>query len=115
MEGLKATTENNQVNYEIEDGIFKRLCESASAKPIIKAAQDHIDISGRNIWKMSLGDTSGDDAFIYQKCIDNGYVLLGYGYDIDFTKASDRKKSLKPTVVIMLRLRTKAMTIKLHQ
>ncbi|GAD79043.1 AAA family ATPase [Vibrio ezurae] len=92
VEGLKATTENNQVNYEIEDGIFKRLCESARAKPTIKAAQDHVDISGRKIWKMSLGDTAGDDAFIYQQCIDNGCVLLGYGDDIDFTHADDRKQ-----------------------
>ncbi|MFA0005371.1 hypothetical protein CWO04_02795 [Vibrio splendidus] len=92
VEGLKATTENNQVNYEIEDGIFKRLCESASAKPTIKAAQDHVDISGRNIWKMSLGDIAGDDAFIYQQCVDNSCVLLGYGYDIDFSHANDRKQ-----------------------
>ncbi len=95
VEGLKATTENNQVNYEIEDGIFKRLCESARAKPTIKAAQDHVDITGRKIWKMSLGDTSGDDAFIYQQCIDNGYVLLGYGYDIDFSMATNRKEVIK--------------------
>ncbi|AMF95127.1 hypothetical protein AL536_16985 [Vibrio fluvialis] len=92
VEGLKATTENNQVNYEIEDGIFKRLCESARAKPTVKAAQDNVDISGRKIWKMSLGDIAGDDAFIYQQCVENGYVLLGYGYDIDFTHASDRKQ-----------------------
>lgn len=92
VEGLKATTENNQVNYEIEDGIFKRLCESARSKPIVKAEQDHVDISGRKIWKMSLGDIAGEDAFIYQQCVDNGYVLLGYGYDIDFANASDRKQ-----------------------
>lgn len=92
VEGLKATTENNQVNYEIEDGIFKRLCESARAKPTIKAEQDHIDIRGRKIWKMSLGDIAGEDAFIYQQCVDNGYVLLGYGYDIDFSDAADRKQ-----------------------
>ncbi len=92
VEGLKATTEKNQVNYEIEDGIFKRLCESARAKPTVKAEQDHVDISGRKIWKMSLGDIAGEDAFIYQQCVDNGYVLLGYGYDIDFSDAADRKQ-----------------------
>ncbi|EKO3847327.1 AAA family ATPase [Vibrio harveyi] len=92
VEGLKATTENNQVNYEIEDGIFKRLCESARAKPTVKAVQDHVDIGGRKIWKMSLGDIAGEDAFIYQQCVDNGYVLLGYGYDIDFSNAVDRKQ-----------------------
>lgn len=92
VEGLKATTENNQVNYDIEDGIFKRLCESARAEPTIKADQDHVDISGRKIWKMSLGDIAGDDAFIYQQCIDNSCVLLGYGYDIDFSHANDRNQ-----------------------
>lgn len=92
VEGLKATTENNQVNYEIEDGIFKRLCESARAKSTVKADQDHVDISGRKIWKMSLGDIAGNDAFIYQQCVDNGYVLLGYGDDINFKQASDRKQ-----------------------
>lgn len=92
VEGLKATTENNQVNYEIEDGIFKRLCESARAKPTVKAEQDYVDIRGRKIWKMSLGDIAGEDAFIYQQCVDNGYVLLGYGYDIDFSQAADRKQ-----------------------
>ena len=92
VEGLKATTENNQVNYEIEDGIFKRLCESARAKPTVKAEQDYVDIRGRKIWKMSLGDIAGEDAFIYQQCVDNGYVLLGYGYDIDFSDAADRKQ-----------------------
>ncbi|MCG9706333.1 AAA family ATPase [Photobacterium damselae] len=92
VEGLKATTENNQVNYEIEDGIFKRLCESARARSTVKADQDHVDISGRKIWKMSLGDIAGNDAFIYQQCVDNGYVLLGYGDDINFKQASDRKQ-----------------------
>ncbi|MDA0382953.1 AAA family ATPase [Vibrio owensii] len=92
VEGLKATTENNQVNYEIEDGIFKRLCESARAKPTVKAKEDHVDISDRKIWKMSLGDIAGEDAFIYQQCVDNGYVLLGYGYDIDFSDSVDRKQ-----------------------
>ncbi|UTM56694.1 AAA family ATPase [Photobacterium sp. CCB-ST2H9] len=92
VEGLKASTENNQVNYDIEDGIFKRLCESSRAKVTNKAVQDYVDISGRKIWKMSLGDIAGDDAFIYQQCIDNGYVLLGYGFDIDFSDAHNRKQ-----------------------
>ncbi|MDE1348538.1 AAA family ATPase [Vibrio aestuarianus] len=92
VEGIKATTESKQVNYEIEDGIFKRMCESAAAKPIIRAEQTHLDITSRKIWKMSLGDTAGDDAYIYQQCIDNECVLLGYGYDIDFSNATDRKQ-----------------------
>ncbi len=57
VEGLKATTENNQVKYEVEDGIFKRLCESDRAKLTIKSTQDKVDTSDRKIWEMSLGDS----------------------------------------------------------
>ncbi|WP_342749703.1 AAA family ATPase [Vibrio albus] len=91
VEGLKATTEDKQISYEVEDGIFKRMCESASARPKLKSAQNQLDISGRTIWKMSLGEVAGEDSFIYQQCIENNYVLLGYGYDIDFSAASNRK------------------------
>ncbi|HAT41053.1 MAG TPA: hypothetical protein DCS87_04915 [Rheinheimera sp.] len=94
VEGLKANnTENGQVTYDIEDGIFKRMCAVGSLRPELPQVKtnSHIDIAGRQVWKMSLGDTQGEDAFIYEQCIENGYVLLGYGYDIDFTTGKDRQ------------------------
>lgn len=94
VEGLKANnTEAGQVSYEIEDGIFKRMCAMGSARPELPQvrADSHIDITGRKVWKMSLGDTQGDDAFVYKQCIENDYVLLGYGFDIDFSTVKDRK------------------------
>ncbi|PSB82724.1 McrB family protein [Photobacterium damselae] len=59
VEGLKATTENNQVNYEIEDGIFKRLCESARAKSTVKEEQDHAE--GIVSKRMSPSNQSSSD------------------------------------------------------
>ncbi|BDR36181.1 GTPase [Photobacterium damselae subsp. damselae] len=59
VEGLKATTENNQVNYEIEDGIFKRLCESARAKSTVKEEQDHAE--GIISKRMSPSNQSSSD------------------------------------------------------
>ncbi|MUK77989.1 AAA domain-containing protein [Aliivibrio fischeri] len=96
VEGLKAsTTEDKQISYDVEDGIFKSMCNSASVKATVNAEQQALDISNRKIWKMSLGDTSGEDAFIYQQCIENNYVLLGYGYDIDFSNTSNRKEVIE--------------------
>lgn len=94
VEGLKATTtESGQVSYEVEDGIFKRMCAIGNARPDMPQArsQSSIDIAGRKVWKMSLGDTQGDDAYIYKQCIESDYVLLGYGYDINFSGATDRQ------------------------
>jgi 5-methylcytosine-specific restriction protein B len=93
VEGLKASTdENGQVRYEVEDGIFKQMCIAASASSSSKTQSvEGVDITGRNIWKMSLGNTLGSDADIYDECIKAGYVLLGWGDDIDFTGATTRE------------------------
>ncbi|WP_275892057.1 AAA family ATPase [Shewanella xiamenensis] len=92
VEGLRANSdEAGQVSYDLEDGIFKRMCAAANAKPIMAKSQRRVEVSGRKVWKMSLGDTLGDDAYIYQQCIENNYVLLGYGYNVDFSTSKDRK------------------------
>ncbi|MGS0695949.1 AAA family ATPase [Shewanella sp. 0m-4] len=92
VEGLKANSdETGKISYDIEDGIFKRMCAAANATPIMAQSQRRIDISGRKVWKMSLGDTLGDEVYIYKQCIDNNYVLLGYGNNVDFSASKDRK------------------------
>lgn len=91
VEGLKASTdEEGQVKYEVEDGIFKQMCSAATASSggISAGHAKTLDPAGRTIWKMSLGNTLGPDASIYEECIENGYVLLGWGQDIDFSGAS---------------------------
>ena len=94
VEGLKATTdEGGQVKYEIEDGIFKQMCSTAAAARgdgSKTGPTKKLDLSGRQIWKMSLGNTKGPDAAIYDECIEKGYVLLGWGQGVDFTGASTR-------------------------
>jgi len=93
VEGIKAeTTENNQVNYPIRDGIFKEMCDAASSKETPDSTEVSIDIAGRNIWKMSLGNTLGDDAFMYQECINRGVIALGYGGPIDFSGTNSRRE-----------------------
>lgn len=101
VEGLRATTneDTGQIRYEVVDGVFKSLCEAAAAK--VTRPQDAdadaapFDIQGRRIWKMSLGNTLGSDAAIYDECIEKGYALLGYGGGVDFTGCTSRDDVLK--------------------
>lgn len=102
VEGLRATTneDTGQIRYEVVDGVFKSLCEAAAAKvtrpqEVAAAAASPYDIRGRRIWKMSLGNTLGSDAAIYDECIEKGYALLGYGGGVDFAGCSSRGEVLE--------------------
>lgn len=101
VEGLRATAseDTGQIRYEVVDGVFKSLCEAAAVKvtrPQEEAAPAApIDTRGRRIWKMSLGNTLGSDAAIYDECIEKGYALLGYGGAVDFTGCTSRSDVIK--------------------
>ncbi|SMF44125.1 AAA family ATPase [Desulfovibrio gilichinskyi] len=91
IEGIRATTESGKegLSYEVMDGVFYKICNSAEAK-VIYQSEDEIDLEGRQIWKMSLGNTLFDEDVYYQECLENNYVLLGYGRDIDFAACKSR-------------------------
>lgn len=92
VEGLRATTDEatGQLSYEVVDGVFKSLCEAAAAK-VTQQTEAPTELGQRRIWKMSLGNTLGVDASIYEECLAGGYVLLGYGGAIDFSGCSKRQ------------------------
>lgn len=104
VEGLRAITNDDtgQIRYEVVDGVFKSLCEAAAAKVTLAqastAASPSVDLRGRRIWKMSLGNTLGSDAAVYDECIQNGYALLGYGGTVDFTGCQSRADVLQRCV-----------------
>lgn len=95
VEGIRADVEESTklLQYRIADGVFKNLCELADVK-VAKQADAPVDLSGRKVWKMSLGNTLGDDASIYEECIENDYILLGYGHGIDFTTCKSKAEIL---------------------
>lgn len=91
VEGLRAENDpDGNLRYEVKEGVFKEICDSAAAK-VTKQAETHIDLAGRKIWKMSLGNTQGEDAYIYDDCIENGYALLGWGGLTDFSNCHNRE------------------------
>ena len=87
LEGLRpVVTENNQVQYNIESGIFKKLCEEAD-KPV--PTTKGIGISeDATIWKVSLCKT-GDNP-VRKDCMENGYIRIGWdGYGEYITEDTD--------------------------
>ena len=75
IEGLRPViNDNNQVTYEIENGIFKKLCEEAE-RPIVRNKQVGIS-DNAVVWKVSLAGT-GDNA-VRSDCMKNGYIRIGW-------------------------------------
>ena len=91
VEGIRAITDEDSgsIRYEVVDGIFKQLCTSATVE-VQNENQESVNLAGRRVWKMSLGDTQGNEEHIYDECLDRNYVLLGWGQDIDFSGCNDR-------------------------
>ena len=91
IEGLRPVVdETSQVTYEIEDGVFKRLCEAAERS---KLEGNQYGISSKSdVWKVSLKRTGDND--VRKDCMENGYIRIGwdeYGDDIsDETDGSSR-------------------------
>lgn len=78
IEGLRpVVNENSQVTYEIESGIFKKLCEEAE-RPVVKDKQVGI-ADNAVVWKVSLAGT-GDNP-VRSDCMKNSYIRIGWdGY-----------------------------------
>ena len=93
IEGLRARTDEvtGQLRYDVVDGVFKSLCEAAASK-VTRHAEAPSEVGQRRVWKMSLGNTLGDDASIFQECINGGYALLGYGGGINFAGCTNRQQ-----------------------
>lgn len=82
IEGLRpVVNEASQVTYEIEDGVFKRLCEAAERS---KLEGNQYGISSESdVWKVSLKRTGDND--VRKDCMEKDYIRIGwdeYGDDI---------------------------------
>lgn len=91
IEGLRPVVdETSQVTYEIEDGVFKRLCEAAERS---KLEGNQYGISSESdVWKVSLKRTGDND--VRKDCMESDYIRIGwdeYGDEIsDETDGSSR-------------------------
>ena len=105
VEGIKpyipewGTTDNADVKYIGENGIFKEICKNARQIKTDKTSHK-IDFSKTRIFKMSLGaNWENETEDIYNYCLTNNVVALGWGDDKDFSgcNTSEEFKNLDST------------------
>lgn len=103
IEGIKPLEPDadKYLKYKIQEGIFKRICRIANdsinavdVKPdsLLSLSQDEFDKA--HFYKMSLGNSQSDlDNEIYDYCIQNNCITLGWGDGYDYTGKDE--KSIK--------------------
>ncbi|WP_439880728.1 AAA family ATPase [Pontibacter sp. MBLB2868] len=96
-----ALTQSGDIAYELLPGIFKNMCERAESyvnyepknqsdqfKSIIRE-----NFKNARFYKMSVGNTaSSDDDEIYQYCLKNDSIALGWGGGTNFEGVKSRKE-----------------------
>lgn len=92
VEGIKPNLNDEKLGYVLEDGIFKEICKIA--KPIkTDKTSKKINFSKTRIFKMSLGANWKNEAEdIYNYCLTNNVVALGWGGDKDFSGCNTSKE-----------------------
>ena len=78
IEGIRPVMEDSdkEVEYSIEDGIFKEFCKKASV-PVSKSSREDLGLnSDPYIWKVSLAKTH--DNPIRQECMENDHIRIGF-------------------------------------
>lgn len=90
VEGIRPTIDAGDVNYVFRKGVFKRIAERAAGKRGLAVKGYDFDMSRVNFFKLSLGNTlDSDDDQIYDYCIKNNFISLGWGGDKDYSSVSD--------------------------
>jgi hypothetical protein len=95
VEGLRPTSSDSEddgdasagFSLQAQDGIFKQIADVAASNrgKVIDNGPRSIDRS-RKVFKMSLGRSrSSADDIIYQDALRDGYVVLGWGGDVDWS------------------------------
>lgn len=96
VEGIKPISPvdgDTYLKYKVEDGIFKRICRLSDDDQKTQHLKSERLISWNEdtfkkavFYKVSLGNSNkDDDQAIYEYCIKNNCIALGYGGENDFT------------------------------
>lgn len=88
VEGIRAIAEKGVMRYDVQPGVFKEICEAARSRNVVENSSG-IDIGGRGIWKMSLGDANAE-GYVFDDCMRDGLALLGFGSDVDLKGVASR-------------------------
>ena len=90
---------NTPINYRIEPGIFFEICKKARYKPdgqIKRFQLSKEEFNKASFFKISLGNTLiKGDAEIYDYCIKNKCIALGWGGDTDYSNLNEAETITK--------------------
>lgn len=88
VEGLRPEVgTNGNVSYDVRPGVFRKVADAARRNTVVRTGLQGAPLKERTIYKMSLGAAGSIKGnAIFQACIEKGYVLLGWGEDVDFTE-----------------------------
>lgn len=87
------------LKYEIQEGVFKKICRLAddSLNAVSVDTESLISLSTEeyekaHFYKMSLGNTQDEnDNEIYEYCIENNCISIGFGNQLDFTGKDEKE------------------------
>lgn len=85
--GTDDETERSSAGFRLETvpGVFRRIAKRAETSRGRISGRDAIRVSGRQVFKMSIGRANNDaDASFFNEAIEGGYTLLGWE-NIDWT------------------------------
>lgn len=94
IEGIKPIPPQNkeeQMVYDVQDGIFKEICEKAKKISVVNTSTK-IDFSKTRVFKMSLGEKGKDADSVFEYCVENEVLALGWGDSIDFSECKTREE-----------------------
>lgn len=87
------------LKYEIQEGVFKKICRLADdslnavavdTKSLISLSTEEYEKA--HFYKMSLGNTQDEnDNEIYEYCIENNCISIGFGNQLDFTGKDEKE------------------------
>jgi len=100
MKSEDGSSDSGNVEYEIRNGLFKEMVDNANtgqdfavSQKVIKIDPEKFDLP---INKISLGNSQvSEDQVIYDYCMDNDCIALGFGDDIDFSGVSSKQEIRK--------------------
>lgn len=83
VEGIKPKVDKKELEYEIQSGIFKKICEKAlnNLNKEIKNKLKELEINNKtnSVWKISLGEKIRKDTEFLQKyCFENNQIRIGW-------------------------------------
>lgn len=87
VEGLRS---DEKGNFVPTNGIFLDLCKAAELSVDPTVSTYDFDDATTNFFKMSLGEINNDAIEIFDYCVENNVIALGYGRDVDFAACSNQ-------------------------